>query len=88
MIKWLAGLHLWKLLLELVCVDVVLLNHLINVFDVCFEIFFGFSNAFVPKHSQEPLDIGLCHLCVFTHVQINSMVVSREDISLHPLDAS
>lgn len=86
-IEGLAGFHLGELLLELVCVHVVLFNHLIDVFNVRFQIILRFPNPFVPQHGQKPLDVSLGYLGVFAHVEVNTVVVSGQDVCLHALDA-
>jgi hypothetical protein len=46
----LASLHLRELLFKLRCIEVVSLDHRVDVFDVRLEILFRLTNATVPEH--------------------------------------
>jgi len=74
-----------ELLLELIGIQIELLNHLVDVFNVVFEVVFRVFDSLVPQHCEVPLDVGLSDRCVGHHLKVGSSHLSckNEGLALH-----
>ena len=57
-----------KLLFELVCVDIELLDHFVYVVYVILQVVFRIFDSLVPQHRQVALDVSLSNGGVGEHL--------------------
>lgn len=71
-----------ELVLELVGIQVKFTDHIVNVFNVVFQIVFRVLDSLVPQHCEEPFNVLLTSRNVTPHLLISSFVLPSKNVGL------